>query len=176
MAIKRDFWHTKERTKKNESDDASQPKTTKDGRREQKHTLESFDTKKTGDIGLWWHPEYSSYSSQVFSLASLREFKGNVRVVMRKNKAYKQGSNRPNFIAVIADSKTVDAMAIGVEDIDDSDDDEIEVYTAEQVRAIINGAYSDCKYGFSDPYDTLPTDFCTPYTVKRCHLEERNDV
>lgn len=33
------------------------------------------------------------------------------------------------------------------------------LYTEEDARAIINGAFNDFQYGITDPYDILPSDF-----------------
>lgn len=47
---------------------------------------------------LWYNPECHRYSSRVFSVSDLRDYKGNVRFVMVKNRAHKSGDNRPSFL------------------------------------------------------------------------------
>lgn len=67
--------------------------------------LEPFDKKQTNWEGLWYHPEYSGYSSACISLANLRKFKGNVRLYVRKNKFYNNGENgRPNYHFCLKDA------------------------------------------------------------------------
>lgn len=68
--------------------------------------LEAFDGKKTNWEGLWYQPGTNFYMSYAINLATLRKFKGNVRIVMRKNKFFKKGSNCPNYQFCICDSKS----------------------------------------------------------------------
>ena len=69
--------------------------------------LEPFDSKRTQWSGLWWHPSNNCFTSASFSLGELRKFKGNVRLVVKKNRFYNNGLNgRPNYVFIIADSNT----------------------------------------------------------------------
>ena len=69
--------------------------------------LEPFDNKGTKWSGLWYHPSSHYFTSATFSLADLRKFKGNVRLVVKKNRFYENGENkRPNYVFIIADSKS----------------------------------------------------------------------
>lgn len=69
--------------------------------------LETIDNKHTSYGGLWWHPEYNSFSSQALSLTELKKFKGAVRLIVRKNHYFNNGQNgRPNYQFCFADAKT----------------------------------------------------------------------
>ena len=60
--------------------------------------LETFDNKQTKWEGLWWHGEYNGFSSATIDLSALKQFKGKVRLYVRKNKFYENGKNRrPNY-------------------------------------------------------------------------------
>ena len=55
--------------------------------------LEVFDGKQTNWGGLWWQPQSLYFTSQTISLAQLRKFKGDVRLVVKKNKYFDNGKN-----------------------------------------------------------------------------------
>lgn len=79
--------------------------------------LETFDSKQTEWSGLWWHPENNSFSSQVINLSTLRKFKGNVRVIVRKNKYFNGGENgRPNYLFCVRDAKSENIVDLDVDD------------------------------------------------------------
>lgn len=119
--------------------------------------LKPFEKKSTSWQGLWWHPEYAGFSSTVISLADLRQFKGNVRLYVRKNKLYEKGSNRPNYCFCLKDA---DAKIFHLLDVQDSEEEyDGRLYTEEEVRKIINGVVADVKYGIGDPCDLLPSDY-----------------
>lgn len=88
--------------------------------------LEPIDQKRTNWEGLWYHPDLHSFSSVAFSLSDLRKFKGNVRLIVKKNQYYNNGkNNRPNYIFMLVDSKSEKWIDLQVVDDDaDSDDDE----------------------------------------------------
>lgn len=67
-------------------------------------SAETFDRKQTNWIGLWYHPEYNGYSSPSINLKVLKDFKGSVRLYLRKNKLFEKGSNKPNYVISIKDS------------------------------------------------------------------------
>ena len=57
--------------------------------------LDTFDRKQTKWEGLWWHPEYGGFSSASINLSKLKQFKGNVRLYVRKNKFFNGGEEKP---------------------------------------------------------------------------------
>ena len=113
--------------------------------------LETFDNKQTKWEGLWWHGEYNSFSSAAIDLSALKQFKGKVRLYVRKNKFYENGKNgRPNYFFCIKDSKADASRLLEIEDDEDEDEDEDEaerLYTAEEVYRVIHGMESE--YGLS---------------------------
>lgn len=132
--------------------------------------FEPIDGKSTVWAGLWWHPEYNGYSSEAIGLSDLRKFKGAVRLYVRKNKYFNNGENgRPNYTFCLKDSDSAQFKELEVEtdrfgkySKDDDcyyDEEGNRLYTSDEVRTIINGTVSDVKYGISDPYDILPSDF-----------------
>jgi len=77
--------------------------------------LKAFDKKCTNWQGLWWHPEYNGFSSANINLAQLKEFKGNVKLYVRKNKYFNNGENgRPNYCFCFkdADSETFQELEV----------------------------------------------------------------
>ena len=124
--------------------------------------LEPIDGKQTKWQGLWWHPEYNGFSSDVLSLADIRKFKGNVRLYVRKNKFFEGGKNgRPNYNFCLKDANADIFQNWEVEDDNASfrDDDGERLYTEDEVRRIMNGVFRDTQYGYTDPYDLLPSDY-----------------
>lgn len=82
--------------------------------------LEPIEGKQTKWEGLWWHPEFSGFSSGSISLADLRKFKGNVRLYVRKNKFYNNGENgRPNYCFCLKDSNANVFHLLEVEEEDE---------------------------------------------------------
>ena len=128
--------------------------------------LAPIDGKQTTWQGLWWHPEYNGFSSSVLSLADIRKFKGHVRLYVRKNKFFEGGKNgRPNYNFCLKDANSDIFQNWEIEDdIEDDDDtprdeDGERLYTEDEVRTIINGVFRDFQYGYTDPYDLLPSDY-----------------
>lgn len=79
--------------------------------------LKTFENKQTSWEGLWYHPENTGFSSAVLNLSKLKEFKGPVRIYVRKNKYYNHGENgRPNYLFCIKDAKGDTFTDIGIED------------------------------------------------------------
>lgn len=88
--------------------------------------LEPFDFKRTNWEGLWYHPENRCFTSSSFSLAELRKFKGSVRLIVRKNRFYCDGTNnRPNYVFMLVDSKSDKYIYLDVVDDDDNDEDDL---------------------------------------------------
>lgn len=124
--------------------------------------LEVFDNRQTNWEGLWWHSEYNGFSSACIDLSALKRFKGKVRLYVRKNKLFNRGENgRPNYHFCLKDANAEVFHILEVEEDDDTprDKDGNRLYTEEEVRKIINGVMRDTQYGFSDPYDLLPSDY-----------------
>lgn len=125
----------------------------------------SFDKKTTSSIGIWWDNHANNFKSNVINLSVFKSFKGNARIIMMKNKFYEKGSDKPNYIAYITDAKSVDAKNIDV--VYFCNDDEIQVFTRDQVKDIIRGTARDVRYGI-DESDILPEDF-----AEQCYVNER---
>lgn len=132
--------------------------------------LEVFDKKQTKWEGLWWHPEYAGFSSATLNLSKLKQFKGSVRLYVRKNKFFNNGENgRPNYCFCIKDSDSEIFKTIEVEKerycYYDSEtecyynEEGNRLYTEDDCRTIINGTVRDVEYGIHDPYDILVSDF-----------------
>lgn len=134
--------------------------------------MKPFDKKTSGSIGLWWDPNSQYFTSGSINLSVLKAFKGNVKIIVKKNRYYSKESNRPNRLAFIVDCKSDKAKLVTVEDIESKD---IPVYTKDQVRRIIDGAFEAFKYGISDPLDVLPEDFTSPYYVSESMLEDDDE-
>lgn len=86
--------------------------------------LEPYENKKTSWMGLWYQPGRTYYTSASFSLADLRKFKGNIRFVLRKNKYFEKGTNRPNYVFMLVDASN--EKYISPEILDDRTTDEQE--------------------------------------------------
>ena len=77
--------------------------------------LETIDGKTTNWCGLWWHPEYNGFSSESINLAQLKQFKGTVRLYVRKNKYFNGGQNgRPNYTFCLRDAQSETFKSIEV--------------------------------------------------------------
>lgn len=44
--------------------------------------MKPFDKKTTGSIGLWWDPNSQYFTSGSINLSVLKEFKGNVKIIL----------------------------------------------------------------------------------------------
>ncbi|MBQ7990829.1 MAG: hypothetical protein IJ251_07260 [Oscillospiraceae bacterium] len=135
--------------------------------------------------GLWYHPEYHSYSSVVINLSLLRKFKGNVRIIARKNRYHISGENTPNMQFMICDT---DYPAAKYPELFEDEEPEIsddyiksipsetrpgerKWYTEEEVYECIRGAVEDANRGCTDPYDHLIGDFVDA----RCNKEQAKE-
>ena len=117
--------------------------------------LKAIDSKISNWIGVWWHPDIAMFTSASINIAELRKYKGNVRVCLRKNKAYQSGTNRPNYVLCIRDSQSAEGECIELFD----DSEEIErKYTREEVRRVLCGACEDGRRGYS-PEDLIIEDY-----------------
>lgn len=123
---------------------------------------EVIEKKQTNWLGLWHHPEYNGFSSAAIDLSALRDFKGLVRLYVRKNKFYEKGSNKPNYCFCLKDANSPTFTSIGVvedgtktqymEDGVYYDEEGNRLYTHEEVQYCINRAAEDGRrgYGYGD--------------------------
>ena len=89
--------------------------------------LEVITGKQTEWGGLWWHPENNSFSSAAISLKQLRQFKGNVRLVLKKNHFFNGGvNNRPNYVFQLRDAASINAHELDVEDIEETIEEKVQ--------------------------------------------------
>lgn len=116
--------------------------------------LEPFDSKQTKWLGLWWHPEYNGFSSSALNLSVLKQFKGTVRLYVRKNRYFNKGENgRPNYVFCIKDAKSDEpyTMEIETEEENDvqTDKNGNRLYTEDEVYQVIHGMenYYGLSYG-----------------------------
>lgn len=99
--------------------------------------LESIEKKMTSWEGLWWHPECRSFYSKPFDLESLKKFKGNVRIFVKKNKYFNNGKNgRPNYLFSI---QSLNADGILQSEAEETGQEDAESrFTYDEVQEIIN--------------------------------------
>ena len=129
--------------------------------------LKTFENKQTSWEGLWYHPETGGFSSSVINLAKLKEFKGNVRVYVRKNKFYNNGENgRPNYVFSIKDANSDTFSNVNV--IDDQRCGRWE-WSEEINGMMILEGYLCSECGFANGYKT--TNFCPECGVKMLNGE-----
>ena len=116
--------------------------------------LEPIEGKRSSWEGLWWHPENNRFSSAVLNLADLRKYKGNVRLIVRKNRYFNGGQNgRPNYhFCLVEADKEGKTWAI------EEAEEEERLYTREEVERVKYGACMEGQRGF-DPGDLLIEDF-----------------
>ena len=111
--------------------------------------LEVFDNKRTSFEGLWWHAESNCFTSAVISLAQLRKFKGNVRMVVKKNQFYNGGENgRPNYIFSLYDAKSDNPVELEVQS--ECNESGERMYSREEVQYAIDRAAEDGRRGYFD--------------------------
>lgn len=118
--------------------------------------LKSFERQQTTWEGLWYHPEQLGFSSAVINLSKLKAFKGTVVLYVRKNKYYKEGSNRPNYVFSIRDAKSeapVTPDVIGDTEYATKDENGVwhtsdgeRLYTHSEAVAAISNAIDDTQY------------------------------
>jgi len=118
-------------------------------------------------MGLWSQERSGYYSGQVIKKSDIPKY---TKIVLRYNKYYEKGSNRPRFVYCFADSEGFKEKCVPIE-LEDKDyaykaDDGHyytsngeRLFTRDDARAIINGTVNDVEYGIHDPYDILPEDF-----------------
>lgn len=118
--------------------------------------LKSFERQQTTWEGLWYQPEWLGFSSAVINLSKLKAFKGTVILYVRKNKYYKEGSNRPNYVFSIRDAKSeapVTPDVIGDTEYATKDENGVwltsdgeRLYTHSEALAAVSNAIDDTQY------------------------------
>ena len=111
-----------------------------------KSSLTPVEGMQTNWVGLWWHPEYSGFSSECIDLSALRKFKGKVRLYMRKNKFYNGGMNgRPNYHFCLKDANSETFVTLEMNEDEDVSSEDERLYTREEVYKVIHGM--EIEYG-----------------------------
>ncbi len=116
--------------------------------------METFAKMQTSWEGLWWNHEINCFVSATINLAKLKKFKGNVKLIVKKNKYFNGGENgRPNYQFMIKDSASQSFHEIDIEETEEE-----RLYTREEVTKVMHGACRDGQDGYS-PYDCLIEDY-----------------
>lgn len=109
--------------------------------------MESFNNKKTEWIGLWEQNEGHNSFSSSFSLKNLRDYKGNVRFILKENPSYEEGLRRPRYLLAIVPSDTA-RKDLQVESDESDDDADIEyVVRVSDVKRIMKDEIYDVENG-----------------------------
>lgn len=121
--------------------------------------LEPISTLSTKWLGLWRNSEKEILLSASISLAELRKYKGNVRLIVVKNEHYDNGKNRrPEYLFALRDTSIdkVDVLDIHKCDSYYLSEKQIEaiceqydLYTREQVECVMRGACEDGLDGYA---------------------------
>lgn len=115
--------------------------------------LDMFDSKKTNWEGLWYQPDMHIYTSRCFTLADLRKFKGNIKILVRKNKFFEKDSRRPNYQFCICDSRAEKVQSFQVmKAISEAFENEAYIRLDDAVE-VARRLLQDMQYGYS--YDDL---------------------
>ena len=109
--------------------------------------LKSFERQQTTWEGLWYHPEQLGFSSAVINLSKLKAFKGTIILYVRKNKYYKEGSNRPNYVFSIRDAKSEAPVTPDV--IEDTK------YATKDENGVWHTSDGERLYTYSEAYDAV---------------------
>lgn len=116
----------------------------------------------TNWMGLWPQDKKGIFRGQTIKKSEIPE---HTTIVLRYNKFYEPGGNRPRFVYCFADSEGYEYKCVSVEKQPYKHEgtyyteDGERLYTREDARAIINGTVRDVEWGIHDPYDILPEDF-----------------
>ena len=99
--------------------------------------MDVFDGKQTSWEGIWWHPENQYYSSAAFNLAKIKEFKGNVRLYIKKNRYFNNGENgRPNYHFCIRSTESPSFNTLEIEE-DPSYEFKDKIGLIEELRSVM---------------------------------------
>ena len=122
--------------------------------------LEKFENKKTDWKGLWLDAERGVCVSESINFSELRKFKGVAKILVIKNKFYKEGTRRPIYVFSIQDakaeiSKTIDIVDTTKPEYAKQDENGVwrtnlgeRLYTKEEVQYCINRAAEDGERGY----------------------------
>lgn len=86
-------------------------------------------------MGLWAQDRPAFYAGQVIAKKDIPKY---TRIVLRYNKFYESGSNKPRFVYCFADSESYKDKCVPVE-LEKHE----RLYTHEEVLHAINAAYAD---------------------------------
>lgn len=118
--------------------------------------MEWFDKKQTEWEGLWYDPKCGCFISPAFNMATLKQFKGFVRLWVTKNRYFEKGTKKPNYVFCIKDTKSYTGKELTVKDKPDEkfyeyeDEDGNRLYTYDEVCAVLRGAIRDVENGYTD--------------------------
>lgn len=133
--------------------------------------LESFDLKQTTWEGLWYHPEHLGFSSARINLSKLKAFKGTVILYVRKNKFYKEGTNRPNYTFCIRDANADAPVTPDIISTAESEkyakfengewktSDGQRLITYDEALSALCNMYDDLAYEGQSPDDCIPSSY-----------------
>lgn len=100
--------------------------------------MEKFSDCHTRWEGLWYHPENHNYTSAALNLASLKDFKGNCRVRMIKNRF--KGEGKPTYLFTISSlTEDKDIEEIEIQQSEPSIADQIAELAEVMRQGTING-------------------------------------
>ncbi len=127
--------------------------------------LKKFEGLQTEWGGLWYDKITHSYKSTGINFSLLRQFKGTVRLIVRRNTFYNKGSSRPNFVFTLRDSQLQDSIELKAEEPKKRpyydyasgwyfDEDGNRLYTEKEVVSRLESLKDDIIYGES-PDDCL---------------------
>ena len=86
-------------------------------------------------MGLWAQERSGFYAGQVIKKGDIPKY---TRIVLRYNKFYKKGSNRPRFVYCFADSEGYESKCTPME-FETAE----RVYTYDEVLRAVNAAYAE---------------------------------
>lgn len=108
-------------------------------------SLKKFEKKRIGGIGLWYQKSEKTYVSEPLNLSNLKEFKGNCRFIIYKNRWHQKNDNRPDHVLYIYDTESANKKVFDIED----ENSEFK-YTKEEVKKCIDDATRDALNGYTD--------------------------
>ena len=127
----------------------------------------NINNRETDFQGLWYQKDEHRYTSAVIDAASLKNLKGNFKIVMYKNKFHVDGDNKPQynikFRGIDADNICINKLKF-INEICNIDDDITlieaikeytgkRVYTEDEVYRIIHGM--QIEYGLNYGNDII---------------------
>ncbi len=101
--------------------------------------------------GLWAQERVGFYAGQVIAKKDIPKY---TRIVLRYNKFYEKGGNRPRFVYCFADSEGYEEKCVPLE-LKEKE----RLYTYEEVRHAVNAAYADGTGNDGNYGDVLVEDY-----------------